>query len=88
MDSEDDGMNPWDRDELDVMMEDPWEEEQLGPPEEEHFGPPEGRESSAFDEASLSEAFCPISNNITEPTASDVCNTKKVRRRAVFGFHG
>ena len=28
-------MNPWDRDELDVMMEDPWEEEQLGPPEEE-----------------------------------------------------
>ena len=41
MDSEDDGMNPWDRDEVDLMMEDPWEEEQLGPPEEEQPDPPE-----------------------------------------------
>ena len=44
MDSEDDGMNPWDRDEVDLMMEDPWEEEQLGPPEEEQPDPPEAGE--------------------------------------------
>ena len=39
MDSEDDGMDPWDREEFDMMGDGPpVEEELMGPPEEEHFG--------------------------------------------------
>ena len=39
MDSEDDGMDPWDRDEFDMMGDGPpVEEELMGPPDEEHFG--------------------------------------------------
>ena len=42
MDSEDGGMDPWDRDEFDTMMEGPpVEEQELGPPEDELLGPPE-----------------------------------------------
>ena len=60
MDSEDDGMNPWDRDELDLMMEDPWEEEQLGPPEEEQPDPPEAGE--------VEEPTAPIHDTSSAPT--------------------
>ena len=59
MDFEDDGMDPWDREELDMRMEEPpVEEEQLGPPEEEQFGLSEAIE--------VEEPRAPVQ----EPTAS------------------
>ena len=53
-------MNPWDRDEVDLMMEDPWEEEQLGPPEEEQPDPPEAGE--------VEEPTAPIHDTSSAPT--------------------
>ena len=53
-------MNPWDRDELDVMMEDPWEEEQLGPPEEEQPDPLEAGQ--------VEEPTAPIHDTSSAPT--------------------
>ena len=52
-------MNPWDREEFDMMMEGPpVEEEQLGPPEEEQLGLPEA--------VQVEEPTSPVQ----EPTAS------------------